>query len=124
MSRNYTIIESVSTGTWTAGAGATCANVFGPYNISNFKDFSVTVQTCASHGVGFGIFTAPINETLLFVCATGNVTTITSGIKTPVTLNMVDNNQHWLVVKASATAGYSASNTALRVILNSIERDM
>jgi len=124
MSRNFIITESVNTNAWVGGAGVTCANVFGPFNIANFKEYSVTVQTCSSHGVGFGIFTAPINETALYVCATGNLTTITSGIKTPVTLNMTNNNQHWMLVRASATAVYSASLTALRVILTAIERDM
>jgi hypothetical protein len=122
MSRNFTEIEVVSSADFVGGVGVAAATMFGPFNISNFKQFSVTVQCCGSHGIGFGVFTAPINEANLFICATGNLTTITSGIHTPVTLNMINNNQHWLSIKASATAVNSAS--LISVIFTAIERDM
>jgi hypothetical protein len=122
MSRSFVKVHTVSSATFLGGVGVSAAYIFGPFNISNYKEYSVTVQLCASHGIGFGIFTAPVNELALYTCATGNLTTITSGIHTPVTLNMINNNQHWLAIRASATAVNSAS--LVNVVFTAIERDM
>jgi hypothetical protein len=122
MSRNIVLVDAGKSANFVGGVGVSAANLFGPFNISNYKDFSITVQLCASHGIGFGIFTAPVNEASLYTCATGNLTTITSGIHTPVTINMINNNMNWLTIRASATAVNSAS--LINIVFTANERDM
>lgn len=119
MSKNIVKVETISSANFIGGAG-TATNMYGPVYIGDMKEFAVTVQLCSSHGIGFGVFTSPIKDEAYFICQTGGA--ITSGVHTPLTLNVINNNMNWLEVRASATAVNSAS--LITLVFSSLERDM
>lgn len=122
MSRNTIVKTNPNSSTFVGGVGVAIATMFGPFNIANYKDLAVTVQVSGSHGIGFGVYTAPIQDDLYYLSATGNLVTITSGVKTPVTLNLINNNMSWLKIMGTSTAVNSAS--LINIVITSIERDM
>ncbi len=106
--RNVFYSISINSSAWTdTNASSTLAKV----NISNYKEFDITVQLSGSHGLKYNIYTAPVNEAEFFISETG--ATLTSGIHSANVHHFTNNNQNWLLILGSATEVNSASTINL-----------
>ena len=111
--QNVIEVVAINSSNWTdTNASSTLAKIY----IGGYKDFNVTIQLSASHGLAYTMHTAPVDEANMYICQTNAA--FASGVHSANTHHFSDNNQNWLMIRASATAINSAS--LINVILTSI----
>jgi len=89
-------------------------------DVSNYKQYDLTIRCSSSSGFNYDVKTAPVNDASLLVSQTGGH--FVEGVCSTRRHSFINNNINWLVITGSATATVSGSH--VDVILTAIERDI
>lgn len=102
--QNITRAIPIDTSVWAdKSPSSTLTKIY----IGGYKEFDLTVQLSASHGLVYNVYTSPIDEAAFFMSQTG--ATLTSGIHSANVHHFINNNMNWLLILGSASEVNSAS---------------